>query len=144
MRILALLLFTGMIVGSCTQKSATSSKEINSYESIAYEALNVEPVRFKENGGGEKATYVLATYYDNRSGIPADGSLKFVVINIETEEIIKKQSIPNGKVRWISEYELEIFAPPGIAKNNSETKNSYTSIYNVKTGKESKKGAAQN
>lgn len=135
-----LSLFLICIIGGCAKKSATSSNSsMENYKKLAYESLNVEPVQFFENSGKD---YVLATYYKNESNAAGAGTLTYVIINISEEKVEKKGVLSQGKINWISDYEVEIFSPPGIPKDQTETAEDYTTIYNVKTGKTSnKKGA---
>ncbi|RUA31154.1 MAG: hypothetical protein DSY77_13335 [Bacteroidetes bacterium] len=139
MRVLISLLIIS-IIGGCAKQSTTSSNtSMENYKKIAYESLSVEPVQFSENS---QKDFVLATYYKNESNVAGNGTLKYVIINIAEEKVLKEGSLPEGKINWISDYEVEIFSPPGIPKDHSETVDDYKTIYNVKTGKSSnKKGA---
>ncbi|WKK73460.2 hypothetical protein QYS49_15890 [Marivirga salinae] len=113
---------------------------MENFRKLAYESLKVEPVQFSENSEND---YVLATYYKNESNVIGDGTLKYVIINIAEEKVIKKGSLPQGNIKWISDYEVEIFSPPGIPKDQTETADDYKTIYNVKNGTTTnKKGAA--
>jgi hypothetical protein len=129
-----------LIMGSCAKKSTTSSNSsMESYKKLAYKSLNVEPIQFIENSSGD---YVLATYHKNESNVTNPGALKYVIINISQDTVVKEGVLPQGKITWISDYEVEIFSPPGIPKDQTETLEDYTTVYNVKTGKSSnKKGA---
>ncbi len=139
MRVLISVLILS-ILGGCAKKSTTSStSSMENYRKLAYESLKVEPVQFSENSGKD---FVLATYYKNESNVSDAGTLNYVIINIAEEKVLKKGVLPQGNIKWISDYELEIFSPPGIPKDHAETADDYTTIYNVKTGKTTnKKGA---
>ena len=49
--------------------------------------------------------------------------------------LINRGVLPQGKISWVSDYEVEIFSLPRIPKDHSETADDYKSIYNVQTGK---------
>lgn len=141
MRVLISLLIIS-IIGGCAKKSTTSSNSsMENYRKLAYESLNVEPVQFSENS---EKDYVLATYYKNESNVTGDVTLKYVIINIAEEKVEKKGVLTQGKINWISDYEIEIFSPPGIPKDHTETADDYKTIFNVKTGKSSNKKGATN
>lgn len=139
MRVFIFLLLTG-IIGGCTKQSTTSSNSsMKSYQKLAYESLEVEPIQFFENTQGD---YVLGTYYKNESNVADAGTLNYVIIHISDNSLVKEGVLPQGKIKWISDYELEIYSPPGIPKDQAETAEDYKTTYNVKTGKTSnKKGA---
>ncbi|WP_296618344.1 hypothetical protein [Marivirga sp.] len=112
---------------------------MKNYKKLAYESLDFVPVEFHKNSNSD---FVLATLYKNESNVTDAGTLRYVIINVSEEKVVKKGVIPQGKINWISEYELEIFSPPGIPKDQTETVDDYKTIYNVNTGKTSnKKGA---
>ncbi|PTB93324.1 hypothetical protein C9994_13150 [Marivirga lumbricoides] len=76
---------------------------------------------------------MLATFQEEGT-VPGPQPLKYVVIKIADNSIVKKESIPQGSVKWTSDYQVEIIAPPGMIKNNNETIADYTYLLNVKTG----------
>ncbi|ADR20986.1 hypothetical protein MATR_13860 [Marivirga tractuosa] len=139
MRVLISLLIIGIIGGCAKQSTTSSNSSMENYRKLAYETLEVEPVQFSENS---EKDYVLGTYYKNESNATDAGVLKYVIINISEDKVLKKGTLPQGKINWISAYEVEIYSPPGIHKDQFETAEDYKTIYNVKTGKSSnKKGA---
>ncbi len=139
MRVLISLLIISIIGGCAKQSTTSSNSSMENYRKLAYESLKVEPVQFSENSEND---YVLATYYKNESNVTGDGTLKYVIINIAEEKVVKKGGLPQGNIKWISDYEVEIFSPPGIPKDQTETADDYKTIYNVKNGTTTnKKGA---
>jgi hypothetical protein len=140
MRILIYSLLLCIIGGCAKQGTTTSDSMAKYYEELAYETLNVQPVQFFENS---QKDYVLATYFKNEKDVIDNGILKYVIINIGEEKVEKEGVLPQGSIKWISDYEIEIYSPPGISKNQTETADDYKFIYNVKTGKTTnKKGAS--
>lgn len=134
------LIFLISLITACTkQGTTTSSDSMENYKKLAYESLEVEPVEFHENS---KSDFVLATFYKNESKVTDAGTLNYVIINIGEEKVVKKGMLPQGKINWISDYEVEIYSPPGIPKDQTETADDYKIIYNVKTGKTSNKEGA--
>tara|TARA_R100000152_G_C6635817_1_gene81984 strand:+ start:79 stop:471 length:393 start_codon:yes stop_codon:yes gene_type:complete len=127
------------MLGGCAKQSTTSSNPtMEKYKKLAYESLNVEPVQFSENS---EKDYVLAIYHKNESDVTDAGTLNYVIINIADETIVKKGVLPQGKINWVSDYEVEIFSPPGIPKDQTETADDYKTIFNVKDGSiKNKKG----
>ncbi|WP_375581154.1 hypothetical protein ABWH96_09165 [Marivirga tractuosa] len=104
---------------------------------MAYASLNIDAVDFIYN---DDQSYVLGIYkVDESSSKPL--TTKYVVLDVENESIVVKNSVVGGNVKWVSTYEIEIIDPPGIMKDDAETLEDYTTILNVKTGKESKKTA---
>lgn len=121
---------------ACTApKVKTNHIDINIHN-LAYSSLNIEALDFEYN---ESKDFLLGVFKDDKSVSP--GVLKYVVIDIKNESVIYKESIPNGRVKWISDYEIQIINPPRIVKNPSDSSDEYTSILNVKTGEKVKKGA---
>lgn len=141
MRIIISLLLISIIGGCAKQSTTSSNSSVESYRKIAHESLNVEPVQFFENTSKD---YVLATYYKNESNVSDAGVLNYVIIDISEESVQKKGVLAQGKIKWISDYEVEIFSPPGIPQNQAETADDYKTIYNVKTKKTSNKKGASN
>ena len=138
MKYLFILYLAATMLG-CTKKS-TSFQARSDYKEIAKKVLNADPTEFSVNESGD---YVLALHNENRSGVAGKDILDFVVISMKSDEVITSNSIPNGNVKWISNYEIEIYRPPGIPKDETEMAGDYKSIYNVKTGeKTNKKGAS--
>jgi hypothetical protein len=139
MRVLISLLVIS-IIGGCAKQSTTSSNTATeSYRKLAYQSMDVEAVQFFENS---EKDYVLATYYKNESNVSDAGTLNYVIINIAEQKVLKKGSLTQGSINWISDYEVEIYSPPGIPQGQSETPDDYKTIYNVKNGNTSnKKGA---
>jgi|AntRauTorckE6833_2_1112554.scaffolds.fasta_scaffold79881_2 hypothetical protein len=141
MRVL-ISLFLIFIIGGCAKKSTTSiNSSMQDYENLAYEVLNVKPIEFSKNSSND---YVLATYYKTNSNVTGTEVLNYAIINIERNQVEKKGVLPQGRINWISDYQVEIFSPPGITKNPNETPDDYTEIYDVKTGKTTSKKGARN
>jgi hypothetical protein len=128
------------ILGGCAKKGTTSStSSMENYRKLAYESLEIQPIQFSENSVND---FVLATYDNNGSNVSTAGTLNYVIINIAEQKVLKKGVLPKGNIKWISDYEVLIFSPPGILNHENETADDYKTIYNVKTGKTTnKKGA---
>lgn len=127
-----------ILLGSCTApKQNTNSLDLNIYE-LAFSSLNIDPVKFNYN---ESNDFVLGVYKEDESlGNPT--IVKYVVIDVEKKAVVDKGNVKNGRVKWISDYKIQITDPPGVIKESSETSDDYSTILNVKTGKKSRKGAA--
>ncbi|WKK79991.1 hypothetical protein [Marivirga arenosa] len=125
---------------ACTNKNMASQSD-DYYKELAQEYFEHEADELILN---ENKEFILAVFNDNVGDKPGNDILKYAVINKASNEIVLKESIANGKVKWVSTYEIEVVRPPGILKNDSETIEDYTSIIDVKTGKKSNKKAAQN
>ncbi|MGM0579140.1 MAG: hypothetical protein ACQETL_00565 [Bacteroidota bacterium] len=127
-----------ILFGSCTApKQNTNSLDLNIYE-LAYSSLNIDPVKFNYNKSND---FVLGIYKEDESlGNPT--IVKYVVIDVEKKAVVDKGNVKNGRVKWISDYEIQISDPPGVIKESSETSDDYSTILNVKTGNKSSKGAA--
>jgi len=124
-------------LAACTKPKMDSRSIDLSIYKLAYASLNIDAVDFIYN---EDQSYVLGIYkVDEPSSKPL--TRKYVVIDVKNESTVVKNSVVGGNVKWISRYELEIIDPPGIMKDDAETIDDYTTILNVKTGKESKKTA---
>jgi hypothetical protein len=123
-------------ISACTApKVSTNSININIHN-LAYSSLNIDAMNFEYN---ESKDFLLGIFQNDNSVDPS--ILKYVVIDIKKESVIHKESIPNGKVKWISDYKIQIINPPGIVKNPSESLDENTTILNVRTGEKVKKGA---
>jgi hypothetical protein len=134
------LIFLISLIAACAQQSTTTSNHpMENYKKLAYESLEVEPVEFYKNS---KSDFVLATFYKNESKLTDTGTLNYVIINIGEEKVVKNGVLPQGRINWVSDYEVEIYSPPGIPKDQTETADDYKIIFNVKTGKTSNKEGA--
>ncbi len=123
-------------MSACTAPKVNSNKIDINIHNLAYSSLNIEAMNFEYN---ESKDFLLGIFQDDNVASPR--VLKYVVIDIKNESVIYKESIPNGKVKWIADYKIQIVNPPRVVKNPSELSDEYTSILNVKTAEKVKKGA---
>ncbi len=126
------------IIG-CNKKVASGNSNAD-YKETAYEALNMQQIQFEENSASD---YVLATF-KSETDVPGSEPLQYVVIKIADNSVVKKESILNGSVKWVDDYQLEIVAPPGMPEGNDKTISDYTFRYDVKTGKKTVKSSVSN
>ncbi|HET8861298.1 hypothetical protein [Marivirga sp.] len=135
---LLFITFIALLVGACTtsSKNAQNNNQDTIYN-LALEALGEERIEFNYN---ENRDFLLATSKDEQEG---QIRFKYVVMDVSQKNIVDEGNLPLGKAKWISDYEIEIIAPPGIIRDNSESLSNYTKILNVKTGEKTSKKAAQ-
>ncbi|WKV11864.1 hypothetical protein [Marivirga harenae] len=122
---------------ACTASTVNTNRIDVNVHNLAYSSLDIDAIDFSYN---ESKDFLLGIFQDNSS--VSFNTLKFVVIDVKNESVVYKESIPNGKVKWISDYKVEIINPPGMVKSHSETLDDHISILNVKTAKKVKRGAA--
>ncbi len=111
-------------------ESSGYSAAAASYKEKAYEIMGIPQVEFEKNETNE---YVLATY-KSEENVPNSKPLQYAVLKISDNSLIKKGVLPQGSIRWVDSYILEIIAPPGIPEGDKTIKD-YTAKYDVKSGK---------
>ncbi len=114
--------------GPDSSKNSTSTEL--TYKQKAYEIMDIPQVVFKEN---ETKEYVLATYKADET-VPNTKPLQYAVLKISDNSLIKKGVLPQGSVKWIDSYIIEIVSPPGMLEGN-KTIADYTTQFDVKSGK---------
>ncbi|MBK6263467.1 hypothetical protein JKA74_00355 [Marivirga sp. S37H4] len=134
-----ILIFSLIVVIGCNKKVASGNSS-SGYREVAYEALDIPQMQFTENISKD---YVLGTF-QNRADVPGSEPLKYIVIKIADNSVIKKGSIPNGSVKWADDYQLEIVAPPGMPEGNDKTIADYTYRFDVKSGKKIQQATISN
>ncbi|HMQ00201.1 MAG TPA: hypothetical protein PKC24_10500 [Cyclobacteriaceae bacterium] len=77
--------------------------------------------------------YVLC-YTENKSQLNSMASIKFAVYHKASNNLVFKGNIRDGYIKWINDFELEQFDPPGLAEDG-KTENDYKKVINVKTYK---------
>jgi hypothetical protein len=122
-------LFIIFILAGCNKQIASGPDGSNDYKQKVYVELSIPKVEFFEN---ETKDYVLATYV-GEGAVPDTQPLQYIVLKIGENTVIKKGVLPNGSVKWIGNYIIEIIAPPGMPEGN-KTRADYTSKFDVKSG----------
>lgn len=81
-----------------------------------------------------KTEEFLLCYTENKSQINNYGTVKYIVLEVVSNEVIIRGNIKDGYLNWVSEYEIEIIDVPGIAEEGKSIED-YKSVVNVKVQK---------
>ena len=131
-----ILLFICVFFSGCNKQTASGPESSGNttaaalYKEKAYEIMGIAQVEFKEN---ETKEYVLATFKAEEN-VPNSKPLQYSVFNISDNSLVKKGVLPQGSVRWVDSYILEIVSPPGMPEGD-KTKADYTTKFDVRSGK---------
>ena len=122
---ISLLLLVG--AGCKSTKTAAVAEETKAYMEPA--AKLGDNVKFSFNDG---RTFVLAQSTPDPNG--DNLSFSFLVFDMKAEKVVMTQSVESGFVQWLSKDEIEVFNTPGIMPKE-KTRDEFTTVYNVVTGK---------
>ncbi len=78
----------------------------------------------------ERDEYLLC-YTESKSPLNSYATIKFLILKKEDNKIIHRANIKDGYIKWVSEFELEIFEVPGVIETDQNIED-YKSILNVK------------
>ena len=98
------------------------------YKAISEEKLQA-PVEYTFSAD---STYILAI--SEKKGTPQhpQNNIKYVVHNLETNEVVLEEALDNGSVSFYSGHELKIVLIPGIMRAD-QTIDDHTYIYDLRT-----------
>jgi hypothetical protein len=124
-----------LLLASCqvTQKTKAAA-ESTAYKQIAQEKLG-DDLKFTPS---EDNKFVLCE--TKASSDPDNGAFQFLVFDTEAEKIVMEKKVTQGYVRWVSAKEVEVFSTPGIMRED-QTRDDFTVVYDVVTGKATPKTA---
>ena len=140
MKKIAIYSFLVILVSSCgTSKVNNSTQEMaTNYKDIASEKLG-EDISYTMNKANSYAlckSEIIGTPKQPRN------NLSYVVINLKDNSIVLEDKIDGGTVNWLNNSEIEVYIIPGIMRND-QTKDDYTTIYNIETGNSRKKSSIE-
>ncbi len=129
---LLVLVLLVMLVGC---KSA-ETKQVTGPETTAYKGLTQKWKGQAKYEFNKDRSYVLA-----QSEPPATADyydFSYFVFDMKAEKVVLQGDIASGFVKWISEKEIEVFQTPG-KMGPTQTRDDYTEVINVETGKSTPK-----
>ncbi|GAB5524476.1 MAG: hypothetical protein Roseis2KO_23480 [Roseivirga sp.] len=128
-----MLLLSMCFLASCSVTKKTQAvSESTAYLTLAKEKLG-DNVKFDFN---EDRSYVLC----QSEILPKakSKSFSFFVYNMKDEKIVLEQNVSAGFVQWLSTMEIEVFTTPGVMRND-QSRDDFTQVYHVATGKSTPK-----
>jgi hypothetical protein len=78
----------------------------------------------------ETKEFVLC-YTKTMNPLTSYGTVKYIVIERTDTKIVKRGTVPDGYIKWIDKYALELFEVPGAIAGD-ETTDQFKSIIHVK------------
>lgn len=124
-----ILMISMCFLMSCSVTSKTKAvQESTAYITVAKEKLGDE-VKFAFN---KDRSYVLCQ--TEPADNPDNPSFSFLVFSMEDEKVVLEQNVRSGSVKWLSDMEIEVFSTPGFMRND-QSRDDFTQVYNVATGK---------
>ena len=124
MGIRIVLLLFGFLLGAC----ATSNSQINNNDLMEKELG--ENIQSLESADGK---YTL--FYSENSVSEADYLTKYMVLENETEKVVKKESLSNSRLSWHSPTELLIEQRIGIVHPEQAPNGIKQYLLNLETGR---------
>ncbi len=77
--------------------------------------------------------YVLCTKEIAGTTMNPANHIDFFVYDIVEEIIVMEKSVDNGKVKWYSDFQIEVLSIPGNMAQG-QTLDDYTKVYNLESG----------
>lgn len=120
------------LISCSVTKTTKAVSESTAYMTLAKEKLG-NNVKFDFN---KDRSYVLC-----QSKVAATSNSKsfsFFVFDMKNEEAVIEQNVNSGFVKWLSNLEIEVFTTPGFMRND-QSRDEFTQVYHVVTGKSTPK-----
>lgn len=117
-----LLIVSALLINCSSENEIRLKKESNSQleiEKIINEKLGENYKQFYNSD----STYVLAKSISSNKNEISSKTVKYIVVKLDSKEIVTLDSITRGDVKWYNKYYLEIQTTPGIVKGNEENTN---------------------
>lgn len=128
LRALIYLTLTVLCLPSCRPVSDYAARIFNSED-------HPEVIKFIEEKIGESTvdfnvdeTYAIGL----ASKKNPMGTVKYIIVQVSTQQVIAQGSFKPGSIKWVSDYEVELFDAPEIIHDEDDTTN-YRRIINVST-----------
>ena len=128
--VLILALFSLLIGCKSAEKKQNTGVETTAYQALAQKWG--EGVKYDFN---KDRSYVLAqSELSDKTGT----SFSYFVFDMKAEKTTLQGTIESGYIKWLTDLEVEIFRTPGKMAPNT-TRDDYTEVVNVQTGKSTPK-----
>ncbi|MFQ5652229.1 MAG: hypothetical protein ACE5IY_20050 [bacterium] len=115
-----------------SQKDRQNAREPGNYKKLALEKFG-EDVQTYFN---QSKTFVLCIKKDKTSSQNPFPPLRYFIFDLHRQEILHEESLPNGGVDWLNDYQIKITLIPGfITADERINKNLMGYIYDVKKRK---------
>lgn len=126
------MVIIAFFVLSCgaSKNNNTAQNGKDGYKELAVEKLG-DNVTYTMN---EDESFVLCVSEIKGTTQQPRNMLSYMVINMKDNSTVLEDKIDGGSVNWVNDTELEVFRTPGIMRND-QTRDDYTTVYNIKTGK---------
>jgi hypothetical protein len=79
----------------------------------------------------EMSDFVLAFSKKDTNNIPGTEVLKYIILRVKDNKIIREDAVPGGSIKWIDTYHVEVVEPPGMPEAGTDLRD-YTFKYSVK------------
>jgi len=124
-----ILMLAGFILLYGCSKTASITTTSERYKDVAINKFK-DGYNFYPSGNKK---YVLCTKEIEGTAINPANHIDFFVYDVEEEIIVLEKSVDNGKVKWFSDFQIEVLAIPGIMAQG-QTLDDYTKVYNLESG----------
>lgn len=126
------ILITFFMGACCGSKNTTSNlnesqKKNDSFKKIAVEKFD-NNYQFKFNSD---STYLIC-YSQNKKSQDVFPPLKYFIYDLNNNDIVFEESLPNGKIKWINDFQVQVYIVPGIVHGDENKNSSSVYIYDVK------------
>lgn len=121
-----------LLMGCSVTNKTKAVQESTAYITVAKEKLGDE-VKFAFN---KDRSYVLCQ--TEPADNPDNPSFRFLVFSMKDEKVVLEQNVRSGFVQWLSDMEIEVFTTPGFMRND-QSRDEFTQVYDVTTGKSTPK-----
>lgn len=124
-----ILLLAGFILLYGCSKTISISTTSERYKDVAINKY-IEGYNFYISSNNK---YVLCTKEQEGTAINPANHIDFFVYDVEKEIIVLEKAIDKGKVKWYSDFQIEVLSIPGNMAQG-QTLDDYTKVYNLESG----------
>ena len=124
-----ILMLAGFILLYGCSKTASITTTSERYKDVAINKYK-EGYNFYASGDNK---YVLCTKEQEGTAINPANHIDFFVYDVEKEIIVLEKAIDKGKVKWYSNFQIEVLSIPGNMAQG-QTLDDYTKVYNLESG----------
>jgi hypothetical protein len=124
MKNLMLVLVLTVLFGQCTVSK--NAERLSIHDIVSKELGDVDYVKIDN----ETKEFVLC-YHRTANPLTSFGTVRYLIVNRESMQVIKRGAIRDGYIKWIGTHTLETFDTPEVLSGDEPTDN-FKSIINVK------------
>jgi len=124
-----ILMLAGFILLYGCSKTVSVNTTSERYKDVAINKYK-EGYNFYISGDNK---YVLCIKEKEGTAINPANHIDFFVYDVKEEIIVLEKAIDKGKVKWYSDFQIEVLSIPGNMAQG-QTLDDYTKVYNLKSG----------